>query len=231
MRFIVNFMMFFSLVNAAAAGPWTREEHQLFYATGGNFLLSDGAQLPVNYDPTFYAEYGLNGTVTLGTDYHTADQGRIQAAVIFMGFPLGETNGRDVWSAHIGLGGRVDPLNPVEYLTRGGVSWGRGLDTGWLAVDASATYGNIDQVFRPKADVTWGRRLTDRWTTIMQLQTGEGFEDDQYIKINPAITFRFNDRYTLSLGAVHAFTGDRGSALKLDLWTTTTIPQFGRANE
>lgn len=208
------------------AGPWTREEGQFFTATGGNFLLSDGAQLPVNYDPTFYAEYGFNDQVTLGVDYHTADQGRIQAAVVFAVFPLPVTTHRDVWSAQIGLGGRFDPLHPVEYLTRGGVSWGRGLDNGWMAVDATATYGNIDQVFRAKADITAGWHLSDRWTAIGQLQTGQGYDGDTYAKINPSLVFRLNEQYSVSLGAVQAMTGDRGSALKLDIWSTFTGPRL-----
>ncbi|WP_394179512.1 hypothetical protein [Yoonia maritima] len=226
MRFLITCLYFLCMASLADAGPWSREHRQIFTASGGNFLLSEGAKLPVNYDPTFYAEYGLNGLVTLGVDYHTADQGRIQAAVFFASFPIGEPIAPNIWSAHIGLGGRVDPLNPVEHLTRGGVSWGRGLDQGWLAIDTSATYGDIDQVFRSKADFTWGHHLSDRWTVVSQLQTGQGYDDDTYAKVNPSLIFHVNERYSISLGAVKALTGDRGSALKLDLWSTATIPQF-----
>ena len=150
LRCVSTFMLACFAALPAFSGPWSREQGQLFIAAGGNFLLSEGAQLPVNYDPTFYGEYGLNGTVTLGVDYHTADLGRIHAAVFFASFPLGEPIGNQVLSAHIGLGGRMDPLSPVEHLTRGGVSWGMGLDQGWLAVDASTTYGDIDQVWRQR---------------------------------------------------------------------------------
>ncbi|SFR46236.1 hypothetical protein SAMN04488005_2227 [Yoonia tamlensis] len=226
MRYIVPTVFFALCACAAQAGPWPREKGVVFTAFGGNFLLSEGAQLPVNYDPTFYGEYGLNGTVTFGVDYHTADLGRIQAAVFFASFPLGEPVGPDVFSAQIGLGARMDPLNPVEHLLRGGVSWGRGLDSGWMAIDASATYGDIDQLWRPKADFTWGHHLNDRWSVMAQLQTGQGYDDDTYAKVNPAVIFHINDRYSVSIGAVHALTGDRGSALKLDLWTTATIPRF-----
>ena len=81
MRFVFAFLSAVLCAAPLSAGPWAREQGQIFTAIGGNFLLSDGAQLPVNYDPTFYGEYGLNGTVTIGVDYHTADLGRIQAAV------------------------------------------------------------------------------------------------------------------------------------------------------
>ncbi|KJZ20773.1 hypothetical protein [Loktanella sp. S4079] len=223
MRFTLFFMLVLWLCAPAQAGPWTRENHQLFTSSGANFLLSEGAQLPVNYDPTFYAEYGLNGTVTMGLDYHTADQGRIQAAVVFASFPIGQAVAPNTWSAHIGLGARADAINPVEQLTRGGISWGRGLSNGWLAMDASATVGDIDRIWRAKADFTWGRNLGDHWMVIGQIQTGQGYDDDTYAKLNPSIVWRINDKYAISLGAVQAVTGDRGSALKLDLWSTSTI--------
>ncbi|WP_341366940.1 hypothetical protein [Yoonia sp. BS5-3] len=219
MRF---FIVFICLIAAqpAHAGAWAREKGQLFIASGGNLLLSDGAELPVHYDPTLYVEYGLSHLMTVGIDYHTADQGRIDTGFAFARFPLGDTTRRDKVAASFALGARVDEYNPMERLMRGGLSWGRGLDRGWLAVDYTATYGDIDQVFRSKADFTWGHNLTDRWTTTLQLQTGEGFDDDIYAKISPSILFTINDRYRVGVGAVQALTGDRGSALKFDIWTT-----------
>lgn len=220
MRLIVTIFYIITAAGPAFAGAWAREKGQTFIASGGNFLLSDGAQLPVHYDPTLYAEYGLSPLITVGLDYHTADQGRIDTGFIFVRFPLGETTGRDQLAASLAFGARIDEFSPLEKLVRGGVSWGRGLERGWLSVDYTATYGNIDQVFRSKADFTWGYKFNDRWTSSLQLQTGEGFTDDVYAKISPAIIFRANDTYSISVGAVQAVTGDRGSALKLDLWST-----------
>ncbi len=61
---LTRLTLVFSLCFAslATAGAWPREKGTLFIAAGGNFLLSDGAQLPVHYDPTVYAEYGLTGS-------------------------------------------------------------------------------------------------------------------------------------------------------------------------
>ncbi len=219
MWFVVSFL-FILIANPVFAGAWAREKGQVFIASGGNFLLSDGAQLPVHYDPTVYLEYGLSDLLTIGGDYHTADQGRINTGFVFARFPLGDPTATHKFAASIALGARVDALNPMEKLMKGGLSWGRGLETGWLAVDYSATYGDIDQVFRSKTDFTWGYNLSERWTTTLQLQTGEGFTDDFYAKVSPSILFMVNDRYRISVGAVQALTGDNGSALKLDLWTT-----------
>lgn len=208
------------LGSAAQGGAWGREKGHGFVSTGANFLLSDGAELPVHYDPTTYAEYGLTDLVTVGLDYHTADKGQIHTGFVFAQFPLGDTNDIHRYSASLAFGARVDAVNPVETLLKSGVSWGRGLDRGWTSIDASATYGTIDQTFRPKVDFTWGRHLNDRWTTTVQLQTGQGYSDDYYAKINPSISFGINDRYRISLGAIRGLTGDEGTALKLDLWST-----------
>jgi len=218
MRWMVLSFFVFAAPGQVDAGAWAREKGEVFIATGGNFLLSDGAQLPVHYDPTLYIEYGLSPLITVGLDYYTADQGRIDTGLIFARFPLGNVTGRDRLAASLAFGARVDEFSPVESLIRGGLLWGRGLNNGWLAIDYSATYGDIDQVFRSKADFTWGYNLTDRWTSTLQLQSGEGFDEDVYAKINPGIIFRVNDNYRVSVGAVRAFTGDKGSALKLDIW-------------
>lgn len=219
MRFVVIVLCLFA-ASPAFAGAWAREKGQLFVASGGNLLLSDGAQLPVHYDPTIYLEYGLSELLTVGVDYHTADQGRINTGFVFARFPLGDPTATNKLAASLAFGARVDEFSPVENLVRGGISWGRGLERGWLSIDYSATYGDIDQVFRSKADFTWGHNFSDRWTTVLQLQTGEGFDDDLYAKVSPTILFAFNDRYRVGVGAVQALTGDKGSALKVDFWTT-----------
>ena len=139
----------------AYAGAWAREKGELFIAAGGNFLLSSGAQLPVHYDPTLYAEFGATERLTFGLDLHTADKGRIGTVFIFTNFPIGDTEAQDRYSAGFALGARADAYHATETLLRGHVSWGRGIEDGWLAVDASATYGSRDRTFRPKVDATW----------------------------------------------------------------------------
>ncbi len=220
MRFVIVYFCMMLAAGPVLAGAWAREKGQLFTSQGGNFLLSDGAELPVHYDPTYYAEYGLTDLLTIGVDYHTADRGRIDTAFVFARFPLGEIDGPDRYAASLAFGARVDEYRPLEHLLRGGFAWGRGLDSGWLAIDSSATYGTEERVFRPKVDFTWGHHLTDRWTTSVQLQTGQGFNDDYYAKINPSISYGINEEYRISIGAVRALTGDGGGALKLDVWRT-----------
>lgn len=220
MRVIVVSWWLLVFTLPAYCGPWQRESGQWFIASGTNLFLSDGSELPVHYDPTAYVEYGLTPLVTVGVDYHTADRGRIHTGFVFASFPLLDNTGRDRLAASLAYGARVDAYHPMETLMRGGVAWGRGLDTGWLTVEATATYGTIDTMFRPKVDMTWGYNINDRWTTIAQVQTGQGYSEDYYAKTVASVSYAITEGHRVNLGWVQGITGDRGAALKLDLWST-----------
>jgi len=219
-RYICISIWLLVAANTAIAGAWPRERGQLFIAAGGNFLLSEQAQLPVHYDPTLYLEYGLTDKVSAGLDLHTADAGRIGSVYVFASFPLGDTQAQQKLAGSLAFGAQMKPDIDTETLMRGGLSWGLGLQNGWLAVDASATYGTIDRIFRPKMDATFGHNWSQNWTTSLQLQTGQGTTNDYYAKIAPSVTYKFRDNLNVHLGAVHALTGDRGSAMKAETWIT-----------
>ena len=220
MRHIIFCILFWSLAPPAVAGAWPRDVGTLFIAAGGNFLLSDGAELPVYYDPTIYAEFGVTPRLTLGLDIYTADKGRVAAGFAFASVPLGDLTARTRAAASIGYGYRLNDDTSTEALMRLGLSLGRGLDDGWLALDASATFGTRDTVWRPKVDATWGHNWSDRWTTTFQFQGGQGIYGDYYLKASPTIILTVSDRIKINLGAVKAFTGDEGGALKLETWLT-----------
>ncbi len=205
---------------SAFAGAWAREKGELFIAAGGNFLLSDGSELPVHYDPTLYAEYGLTDRITIGLDVHTAQKGEIGTAFGFVSVPVGDITAPNRYMVTLAYGLRATNGEPVENLLRGGFSWGRGLDNGWLALDASATFGTIDTTWRPKVDATWGRNWNDSWTTTFQLQTGQGWTNDYYAKISPSVIWTAPNDMKFALGLVKGLTGDKGGALKLETWLT-----------
>ena len=218
MRLFAIFTLFFISVSAVHAGAWPRDKGDLFIAAGGNFLLSNGAELPVHYDPTVYGEYGLTDRITLGLDFYTADKGRIASGFTFVSVPVGSLKLKNRASVSVGYGYRLNPDTSTEGLMRLGLSVGRALDEGWLAADASATIGLQDTTWRPKADFTWGHGWSNRWTSTIQLQTGQGYYNDYYAKVSPTIIFSLNERFKINLGAVKALTGDGGSALKLETW-------------
>jgi len=218
LRLIIICAGLLTFSSGAQAGAWAREKGAVFVSVGGNFWLSDGAQLPVYYDPTLYLEYGATEKLTLGLDIHTADAGRIATAFMFARMPLGDADARHKFAATLSLGARANTLGETESLIRGGLSWGMGLENGWLSVDASATRDANDPTFRAKVDFTYGHHWNDKFTTSLQLQTGQGLTNDSYAKIAPSLIFNLRENIQLSIGAVHALTGDRGTGLKFETW-------------
>ncbi len=211
-------LIWFSCHTSAVAGAWPREEGQFFISAGGNFLLSDGARLPVHYDPTLYVEYGWDGHITLGADVHTADVGRIIAGFVFVNVPIGDPDADNKFAAQLGLGTRLQMGQPTEYQIRAGASWGRGLTNGWLAADAYTTIGTRDRTLRPKLDLTWGHHWSESWTTSLQLQSGQGSSGDYYVKIVPSVIYSLRPDIQIQVGAVQALTGDKGAGLKVETW-------------
>lgn len=154
----------------------------------------------------------------MGGNYYTSEQGRSKAGLVFASIPLIAPNGTDRVSASLGVGARARPDMAVATLIRPGLSWGRGLSDGWLAIDASTTHNSLDQQWRPKLDLTWGYDVTDRWTTIAQVQTGHGTDGDHYAKLVNSISYIATDTYRINLGWVQAMTGDKGGAINLEIW-------------
>ncbi len=204
----------------AHGGAWAREKGQLFFAYATNLWISDGADTGLYYDPTIYAEFGLTDRVTVGVDYFSTARDTIHTGLIFAQFPLGDTTGSDRFAASFALGVQTDFALELDYLQRGGLSWGRGLDSGWLALDVSATYSRNDQLYRPKADFTWGHNLSDNWTTMFQLQSGKTMDDDRFIKLSPAIIYGFNENLRISISATKPLKGNAESSIRLGIWQT-----------
>ncbi len=208
------------VANMAHSGAWAREEGQFFIASASNVTLFDDIDDPMYYDPTFYAEYGLTPLVTLGAEYFTTERDTVQTGFVFARIPLGDTTGTDRFAASLAFGAEILPFEDPTPLVRGGLSWGRGLDNGWLAVDTSATYNRATELFIPKADFTWGHNLTDRWTVMFQLQTGRTKDDADYRKIESAVVFSVMDGMRITFGAIQPLNGDDPGALRLGLWQT-----------
>ena len=118
MRLIAILLSLLCTPSLGIAGAWPREEGELFIAAGGNFLLSDGAQLPVHYDPTLYAEYGLSDRVTIGLDLHTADAGRIGSIFFFASFPIGDLQSQHKFAAILSLSFKIIVFLQNEPLRR-----------------------------------------------------------------------------------------------------------------
>lgn len=217
---MILFLLFFASSDPADAGAWARQKGQVFIATGANIYVFQDKDAPHTSAPTLYAEYGLTERVTVGLSYFQEQDDTVQNGFFWGRIPIGDIEGEDRFAASLGFGLRLDENLQQEQLVQAGLSWGRGQDNGWIAVDASVTYGNSTQKLRPKLDATRGFNLADRWTAIMQIQTGEGFDGSNYFKFSPAINMKVSDSLSLNLAAVAPLKGDEADSLRLELWAT-----------
>ncbi|QQA42218.1 hypothetical protein [Pelagovum pacificum] len=219
MPFHALVILFLTFATSANAGPWLREKGAVFLSFGANVAISDSAVRPVHWDPTVFLEYGLTERLTVGFDLYIANGDEEQTAGVFARYPLRE--GDLTWpvSATVGYGLRHDRTEAtLEEILRFGVSTGRGLPRGWVAIDAAAIQPLVEAPLEAKLDVTWGREVAPRMTTILQLQTGIGTAGDFYAKAAPSVLLSVNERLRFEVGAVQALTGDLGTGLRIAAW-------------
>ncbi len=209
--------LWFLSAAAAHAGAWPREEGGVFSSFGGNVALFGAAARPVYYDPTVYLEYGLTERLTLGLDGYTADRGDAGSMLVFARYALDDGSGTHRFATSLGIGYTLLPTGSLDETVRIGLHWGRGLEDGWLAVDATATVlrDNDTQI---KIDSTWGQALNERFTSVLNVEAGLGLSGDFYAKVTPSIVFEVSPVISVRAGFVQALTGDRGGGLLLQAW-------------
>ena len=199
----------------ADAGPWTQDSGAGFLSFGTLVRETDAS---VDTDPLVYVEYGWSDDLTLGADAFRDTQSNLWAASVFAVVPFGQKDGDQRTSATLGFGLVDEQDETVKPTIRAGLSWGRGLQTGWLAVDASATYLPQEQAARPKLDMTWGQNWTDQISTILQVQAGQGFDGNRYANLAPSVVYRFENETAVNVGLV-APVQDTGSVgIKIESW-------------
>lgn len=218
MRVLLLIIAFAGLATTAQGGAWAREKGALFIALGANLWVHDSAERGLYHDPTLYVEYGLSDRVTVGADYFATAFDSVDAGFIFAQTPLGDVTANNKWAVQLGYGLRTDYVTDLDTLWRGGVSWGRGLPSGWLAIDASAIYSQTDQVWRQKIDYTWGHHFSDRWSGMFQVQTGRSFDDQDFAKLAPAVIWRWSDTLRVSLGGVQEIIDSDAAAIRVSIW-------------
>ncbi|ROU03613.1 hypothetical protein [Histidinibacterium lentulum] len=212
-------MILLTCAGDAAAGPWMRGEGEVFLSFGTNVALSDTAQRPVHWDPTVYLEYGLTPRLTLGADLYIANGDEEETGSVFLRFPLHAAETGLPVSASLAYGLRHDRLaDETERIARAGLHVGRPLPQGWLSADAAAIFVLGGDRTEGKLDLTWGRSISERWTGVLQMQTGIGTAGDFYAKAAPSALIRVTDRTRIEIGVVHALTGDRGTGLRIATW-------------
>ncbi len=202
---------------SAQAGAWGRDEGDLFLSFGGNVALFGDAVRPVYYDPTIYLEYGLTDSLTIGFDGYTADRGEAGSILVYGRYALDDDVGPDRWAVSLAAGYTLLPSGMLDETARFGLHWGRGLAEGWAAADASATL-LLSGEAQYKIDASWGQALTDRFTTVLDVEAGIGLTGDYYAKVTPSIVAELGPALQVRVGLVQALTGDRGGGLLMQGW-------------
>jgi hypothetical protein len=202
----------------ALAGAWPRDDGGVFVAVSGNPVLTELGSGPVHFDPSVYLEYGLTDKLTLGLDLHTSDQTSVLIATAFARLPLPLGGEANRWAATASLGTRQREGHEPDPLFGLGLSWGRGLERGWIAADAGATLSVTYMTVESKLDITWGHHFGDRFSTIVQLQSGLDESGSPYARIRPTLAWKATDWMTVELGAVQALTGSQVGGLSVASW-------------
>ena len=213
-------MFLCALASGTQAGPWPRAEGETFLSFGGNVALIGEAARPVHYDPTLYIEYGYSDRITIGIDGFTADRGEAGSLFAFGRWALDVPGSNDVWAIGAGVGTTIVPSGEQDATLRATLHWGRGLETGWLAVDAEASFGLERNLTQTKIDATWGYRFNDQWTSATQFQIGTGLTGDTYAKVAPSMIWEARENLQIRAGLVQALSGDYGTGLSLQSWIT-----------
>lgn len=203
----------------AQAGAWAREEGTFFLSFGGNAALFGDAVRPVYYDPTVFLEYGLTPRLTIGIDGYTADRGDAGSLLGFARLAFDDGTGPDRFAASLSAGYTLLPNAEGVETLRAGLHWGRGLDDGWVAVDATATW-LLDAGTQHKVDATWGHAFDERWTSVFTVEAGIGLTGDFYAKVTPSLVAEITPAISLRAGFVQALTGDHGGGLLVQSWIT-----------
>lgn len=202
----------------ALAGAWPRDAGSVFLSLSGNPVLTALEAGPVHYDPAFYFEYGLSGKLTLGLEAHTADQSSVLIASAFARLPLPLGGERDLWAATASVGMRQRTGLEADPLFGMGLSWGRGLERGWLSADLAATLSTTYLTVESKLDLTWGHRLGDNFMTIVQLQAGVDEFGSPYARIRPTLAWKATPWLTVEIGVVQGLVGGQIGGLSVASW-------------
>lgn len=212
------FVIFSIAGTGASAGAWPQPEGEYFLSFGSNVALIGESVRPVHYDPTLYLEYGYSERLTIGIDGFTADRGEAGSVFAFGRWALDVEGTEDRFALGAGLGVTILPDGEQGETFRLTAHWGRGLDTGWLAIDAQASFGFTQELTQTKIDSTWGYRIDDTWTATTQFEIGTGLSGDVYTKVSPSIVYSVNDDLQLRAGVVQALSGDYGTGISLQSW-------------
>lgn len=196
---------------SADAEAWPQEEGSGLIALGAfpSFATDGGA----GYRPTLYLEYGVSRGRVVTLDLFGGDRDGPVRGNAMLRFPLSTGNAQ----THLAMSGGIG-LRDGGTVVTGGLSWGRDLAEGWMAVDALAALAPDGRFREGKLDATLGHHLSDRWAVTLKLQTYAARGDEPVLRIGPSTSWTLPGGLTLELGALKALGGEAGVGLTFGGW-------------
>jgi hypothetical protein len=229
MRTLIAGLLLALAATEAGAGAWPRPKGETFVSvatrqsTGARTLIA--AVQDITSYTSIYVEHGVTDRLTVGFD---AGQGRgpderVDSVLVFARLPVWSPGEHKV-AADFGLGLLDDDVDRTQTRIRPGLAWGRGFESrwggGWLGMEASWEYRTPSGDSATKADFTAGLKPTDRWMTILQLQTGVYPDADPIARLAPSVVRRLAARSHVQVGALAPLAGDDAYGATLALWFT-----------
>lgn len=201
----------------ARPGPWPREAGTGFLSLSHS--LSREAGHPSTGYSAFYGELGLGGGMTLGLDAGRGDTYGDWSALFFLRRSLDDGRGPNRLAAELGLGRMGADGTGAQVVLRPGLSWGRGLPSGWATLESYLEYRLAERRAVPKADLTLGLKPGPDRMLIFQLQSGDYPGAPPYLRLAPSYVQRLGrGEAFVEIGLKAGLAGDETLGLKLGLW-------------
>ena len=162
MKRAVAYLLAFLIAGSADAGAWPRAEGSVFLSVG---RTSSVVATPVgglglqSQDLSLFFEYGLTDDLTVGLDLSSGNGGDMTTGFVFARPPILQDFTKAPLAATVALGVEDRDDGVTVPLLRAGLSWGRGLENGWLAFDTFYTTTPTGEGKGWKSDVTIGRPM------------------------------------------------------------------------
>lgn len=218
----------------ALAGPWAREEGEVFLAFS---ISADSPAVSVivgdvelDRYTSLYAEYGLGHRLTLGAQVGRGGTGR--EAVAFLRYTVTAPDAPWQFALDGGVGVRTEAATADRRLLRLGVSVGRGFggldaprwwlplrhEGGWVTLDAAGLFDAETQDTIWQAEATIGMTLSQRLRLMLQLKAEEWPDSTPAYTVTPGAAWSLNDRTTAQVGLRMGLGEEPTLGLTLGLW-------------
>ncbi len=203
---------------SAVAGPWPRDEGAWFTSITGTYrFASDAASAAI--DGTIYAEYGLNGRLTLGIDAMDDTSG-YSHVYTFARLPVLPLERRLKLAAGVGLG-TSRRTKESGTMMRLELSAGRDFNTrrsGWWSVVAAVENHDLWEARLIKFDATVGLILSPKIKLITDLETSQRDNTDDATTLRGSVAWALRDARHLIVGLEVQDAGSRSYGLRLGFW-------------